>query len=183
MDRPSEHEALSVALERRIASAAIPLLEGLGFELVAVEWGGDGRGALLRVSIDRSGGVGADDCARASEHLSQLLDELDPIPAAYRLEVSSPGIERPVQRASDFAKFEGYRAKLRLAPGHPRRRFSGVLKGISSDGMVSFEADGAVHTFPIDAVERAHLVLDLEEYMQLAEGATEAPAGDEEDSP
>lgn len=165
---------MSVALERRLAASAAPLLAGLGYDLVAVEWGGDGRGAVLRFSIDKKGGIGADDCAHASEHLSQLLDELDPIPSAYRLEVSSPGMERPLQRAVDFARFTGFRAKVRLAEGYPRRRFTGVLKGTSSENMVSIEVDGAVHTFPVDAVERAHLVLDLDEYLRLADGVPDA---------
>lgn len=151
-----------------------PIVERLGYDLVAVEWLTDPRGQLLRVSVDRPAGISANDCANVSRHLSALLDELDPIEGSYRLEVSSPGIDRPLQRASDFARFIGYRAKVRLVEGHPRRRFTGKLTGLEG-GEALIVVDGKEHRFPVDAVERAHLVLDLDEYQRLAGGETDGP--------
>lgn len=151
-----------------------PVLEGMGFDLVAVEWLADTRSPILRVSIDAPGGVNAQDCARASHHLSQILDERDPISQRYRLEVSSPGIERPLQRLADFRRFVGYKAKIRLVEGEPRRRMTGVLRSVVGD-VVRVEVDGQTLQFPVDRVERAHLVLSLDEYQRLAEGLPADP--------
>ena len=159
-----------IELQNKIRALIEPTVVRLGYDLVAVEWVADTRGGMLRISIDHatpgSGGIGAGDCAKVSHHLSQLMDEADPITSAYFLEVSSPGIERPVQRLSDFAKFAGYRAKVRLTEGHPRRRFAGKLLGADGDN-VKIQVDSQEYTFPADAVERAHLVLDLEEFERI----------------
>jgi ribosome maturation factor RimP len=160
-------------LRQKIRSLAEPTVEKLGYDLVAVEWLSDVRGQILRISIDRRGGIGANDCERVSHHVSQLLDEHDPIESAYRLEVSSPGIERPLQRLVDFSRFQGFRAKVRLVAG-PRRRMSGVLAGVEGD-QARIEVDGQILQFPVDAVDRAYLVLDLEEYLKLAETPGDEP--------
>jgi ribosome maturation factor RimP len=161
-------------LPRQMRTVFEPTLEGLGFDLVAVEWLADTRSPILRVSIDAEGGISAEDCALVSRHLSQILDERDPISTRYRLEVSSPGIERPVQRLSDFRRFGGFRAKIRLMEGEPRRRMTGVLRGVVGE-VVRVEVDGKVLEFPVDRVERAHLVLELEEYQRLADGIPADP--------
>jgi ribosome maturation factor RimP len=96
------------------------------------------------------------------------LDDADPIASAYDLEVSSPGIERPMQRLEDFRRFTGLRARVRLEEGMPRRRFTGVIRLVDG-GDVHIEADGAVHIIDFDTIDRAHLVLDLDEYQRLAE--------------
>jgi ribosome maturation factor RimP len=160
-------------LRDRIRALTEPTIERLGFDLVAVEWLQDARGPILRLSIDKPGGIAASDCARVSHHVSQVLDEADPIDASYHLEVSSPGIDRPLQRRVDFQRFVGYRAKVRLVEGHARRRFSGRLLGVDGDS-VKIEVDGKEYTFPVDAVEKANLVLDLDEYQKLAEGPPSA---------
>lgn len=152
----------------------------MGFDLVAVEWTGGGRG-VLRVSIDTlpgaEGGINADHCARVSRAIEPILDAEDPISSTYFLEVSSPGIERPVQRLSDFARFEGYRVRLRLEPGPPRRRYTGVLKGVGDGDTVLLLADGEEHAFHVDTIERAHLDLSLEEFEALRQG----PAADDQE--
>lgn len=155
----------SKALELRVRHLIEPAVERLGFDLVAVEW----SGRILRVSIDAPGGVDADDCARVSEQVSPMLDAEDPIASRYTLEVSSPGIDRPVQRRVDFERFKGYRCKLQLAEGPPRRRYTGTLGPVDGDELVIL-VDGAEHRVPLDLVERAHLSLTLEEYAKLAEG-------------
>jgi ribosome maturation factor RimP len=156
-------------LEQQIRALAEPTVARLGFDLVAVEWGSGRQGPILRLSIDGAGGVSAQDCATVSEQLSPLLDASDPISSSYNLEVSSPGIERPVQRKQDFERFHGYRVKIRLSEGPPRRRYTGVIGPVENDELV-LVVDGQEHRVPLDLIERAHLVLDLDEYQKLAEG-------------
>ncbi|MEZ4241252.1 MAG: ribosome maturation factor RimP [Myxococcota bacterium] len=160
----------AMSLQRRIRALLEPTVEGLGYDLVAVEWTGDRSGRVLRLSIDGAEGIGADDCARVSNQVSPLLDTEDPIPTRYHLEVSSPGIDRPVQRREDFERFQGYRISLKLVEGPPRRRYVGALGPLEGDEVV-VTVDGADHRIPLDLIERAHLVLDLEEYQKLGGGA------------
>jgi len=156
-------------LQHRVRALVEPSVERLGYDLVAVEWLGGVQGRILRLSIEAPGaGISADDCARVSEAISPLLDEADPIEGAYRLEVSSPGIDRPVQRPEDFARFVGYRIKLRLVEGHPRRRYTGELRGLE-EGDVIVRVDGVDRRVALESVQRANLVLDLDEYQKLAE--------------
>jgi ribosome maturation factor RimP len=157
-----------IELRQTIRDLVEPSLSRAGFDLVAVEWLGSRRGPTLRLSVEKPGGVTADDCAKVTARISPLLDEADPIPGRYVLEVSSPGIERPVQRREDFARFEGYGIKIRLVEGPPRRRYQGVLGPVNGDD-VTITVDGAEHVLSLDTIERAHLVLTLEEYQQLAE--------------
>ncbi len=145
-----------------------PSLERLELELVAVELTTDHGRRVLRVSIDKPGGVGVQECAAASHALSPVLDVEDPIDGAYNLEVSSPGIDRPLMMLEDFARFAGFPARLRLAPDEARRRYRGVLLG-TEDDHVLIDVDGQTHRIRWDAIERAALVLDLETYRQLAE--------------
>jgi ribosome maturation factor RimP len=107
-------------LRNRIRTLVEPTIERLGFELVAVEvYGGAARRALLRLTLDRAGGVGIEECSRVSRAVSPLLDVEDLIIASYDLEVSSPGMERPLQRIQDFERFQNCTARIRLFPGVP----------------------------------------------------------------
>lgn len=153
---------------RRLRDLVEPTVNRLGFDLVAVELTGDVGRRVLRLSIDGPQGVGADDCAAVSFRVSPLVDEADPLKGSYHLEVSSPGIERPVQRLGDFARLAGFRAKLRLFEGHPRRRYSGRLAGVDGHEILVV-ADGQEHRLDYESIERAHLVLDLDEYERLPE--------------
>lgn len=156
-----------MSLSTHIRSLIEPTVRQLGLDLVAVEWMGASHGMLLRISVDGPKGVSAQICARVSREISPILDEDDPISAKYTLEVSSPGINRPVQRAEDFERFSGYTIKIRLEPGPPRRRFTGVLIGLQ-DGDVSIRVEEEEYSFPADSIERAHLVLTLDEYEALS---------------
>ncbi len=145
---------------RALEALIEPVVTGLGYDLVGVEYLGRGRSGLLRVYIDLPGGVTVEDCERVSHQVSGLLDVEDPIPGSYHLEVSSPGLDRPLFKARDFARFAGRRAQLRLARPlegrlEGRRRVTGTLRGLEEG-----EAGTRVR-LALD--EGGELSLDLEE--------------------
>ncbi len=164
-------------LQLRIRELLEPTVARLGYELIAVEWVVARRGTL-RLSIDKPGGVGAGDCAGVSRRVGPALDEADLIETAYDLEVSSPGIERPLQRLVDFRRFVGFRARLRAEEGLPRRRWTGTLRGVEGED-VCIEVDGQLHRVPHACIEAAHLLLDLETYQTLAAGLPPIAEGNE----
>jgi ribosome maturation factor RimP len=134
-----------------------PTLVGMGYELVALERVGRG---LLRLYIDKPGGIVVDDCVRVSNQLTRLfmVENVD----YERLEVSSPGLDRPLVKAADFERFAGERVNLRLhAPIDGRKRFNGVLRGLA-DGMLKLEMDGAMVEIPLTEVDSARLAPELE---------------------
>jgi ribosome maturation factor RimP len=133
------------AIDRRLAAIVAPTIEGLGFELVRLRLM-SGRRMLLQIMAERpAGGIEVDDCARISRAVSAVLDVEDPISGEYVLEVSSPGIDRPLTRLKDFETWAGYEAKLETAELiDGRRRFKGVLQGVE-DGEVLIEiAEGTI---------------------------------------
>ena len=133
-------------------------MQGLGYELVGIEYHPRGRSSLLRVYIDAPDGVNVDDCERASRQISSALDVDDPIPGQYMLEVSSPGLDRPLFTAEHFQRFSGSRVKLRVSPPlDGRRNFSGVLVGMRDDAVVVVEDDEEV-AVPLQNIEQARLV-------------------------
>ena len=99
---------------RSIEDVAIPISKALGVELVEVECHGRGTGTIVRVTIDKPGGVGIDDCEQLHQSLSRALDVVDPVPHAYRLEVSSPGLDRPIKTRKEFQRAVGKRIRLTL---------------------------------------------------------------------
>jgi ribosome maturation factor RimP len=130
---------------------------GLGYELVDVERSPHGR--LIRVFIDKPGGVTVDDCVAVSNHLSRLLavENVD----YGRLEISSPGLDRPLKKATDFIRFAGESAKLKLRVAlQGQRNFVGVLRGVQ-DGVLKLEVDGKVLDLELDNLEKARLVPKL----------------------
>jgi ribosome maturation factor RimP len=137
-----------------------PVVAALGYELIEVEWSSAGRSSLVRVYIDRTdgGGVGLDDCERASRSIGAVLDAADPVGTEYRLEVSSPGFDRPLRTAEHFARFAGSEARIELAaPIEGRRRFRGRL-GPVEDGEVTIEVDRKVWKLPLAGISKARLV-------------------------
>lgn len=121
----------------RIAELLRPSLTHLGVDLVDVHWSGRGRGAVLRVVIDRSGGVTLDDCERVSNAASAVLDAADPIDTSYRLEVSSPGAERPLRTVDDWRGALGRRVNVRLRSGDSERIVEGTLVALSLDSTTA----------------------------------------------
>ena len=131
-------------------------LAGLGYELVDLE---SSRGGLLRVFIDSPRGISVEDCARVSNHLTRALavEGID----YERLEVSSPGLDRPLKRPEDYGRFAGSRASLRLRlPRDGRRRFEGVLAGVEPDGVL-LEVEGERLKFAFAEIDRARLVPEI----------------------
>ncbi len=147
----------------RVAAAARPLAEAEGLELVAVEYQREAGGWVLRVYLEKPGGIGLDDCQRVSQQLGDLLDVEDLIDHAYTLEVSSPGLDRPLVSEGDFARFAGRLVRLQTAtPLEGQRRFRGRLLGIAG-GTVRLEAEGGRQVaIPHAAIERARLVVEWE---------------------
>ena len=138
-------------------------VEALGYEMVELEFHPQGRGGLLRVFIDKDGGVTVDDCEQVSRQVSAVLDVEDPIPGAYTLEVSSPGLDRPLRKEADFARFAGERVRLELVvPRDGRKRYTGILRGVEA-GQVLIEVDGELHKLPLAEVAKTRLVPDYEQ--------------------
>jgi ribosome maturation factor RimP len=137
-----------------------PTLHDMGFELVRVLMSG-GQRPTLQVMVERSdqGPVTLDQCAEVSHAVSALLDVADPLPGAYRLEVTSPGLDRPLVRRADFERFAGFEARLETElPLEGRRRFRGRLLGIADDQVRLALPEGET-SIPFDAIKKAKLVL------------------------
>lgn len=147
-------------MKEKLFGLVEPVVGGLGYELLDVEWGSAGRHSVVRVFIDRAGdgGIGLDDCERASRAIEAVLDADDPIGHEYRLEVSSPGFDRPLRTPAHFARFAGSEARIELAvPVEGRRRFRGRL-GAVEDGQVTIEVDGREWKLPLAGISKARLV-------------------------
>jgi ribosome maturation factor RimP len=133
-------------------------LTGLGYELVDAQV--SNRGRFVRIFMDKPGGITVEDCAAVSRHLSRLF-EVEGIDYD-RLEVSSPGLDRPLRKAADFARFVGQKVdvRMRLADASGRRRYIGLLKGIEG-ATATVEVDGAALPLQLEGMDRARLVPDL----------------------
>jgi len=161
-----------------IEATIAPAMAAAGYRIVRVTYTGVGRRATLQIMAEREDDVSmtVDDCATLSHTVSALLDVADPIAAAYMLEISSPGLDRPLIRREDFERYAGFEAKLEVKQAvEGRKRFRGRLRGIDGD-IVALEADGATWRFPLDEVTRAKLVLTDD--LIAAGGRPAAPAAD-----
>jgi ribosome maturation factor RimP len=147
-------------LEDRLRSMIEPSLADMGYELVRVKMIGTTR-RTLQIMAERSdeNAMSVEDCADISRQVSALLDVEDPIPGAYVLEVSSPGIDRPLVRAKDFERYAGFEAKLETAlPIEGRKRFRGKLLGLDGEMVRLVDEKGEVG-LPVSAISNAKLVL------------------------
>ncbi|GHF16319.1 ribosome maturation factor RimP [Kordiimonas sediminis] len=151
-----------------VAGLIEPTVESLGFELIRVTYGG-GRKPTLQIMAERPDGtMSVDDCARLSREVSALLDVEDPLPGEYLLEVSSPGIDRPLTRRKDFERWLGFDAKVEMKTQiADRRRFRGILKSLEGNDLTLALEDGDV-ILPFDDVQKAKLLL-TDELMQAVE--------------
>jgi ribosome maturation factor RimP len=135
-----------------------PAVTMLGYELVDVEFAPAGSGGLVRIYIDGPAGITLDDCERVSHAVSALLDAEDPIAGAYRLEVSSPGLDRILRTRSHFERFVGSRIKVQLAePIEGRRRFTGRLVEAGAE-KISLEVDGNPVQLELARIQKARVV-------------------------
>jgi ribosome maturation factor RimP len=173
-----------------IANTAGPVLADLGYRLVRVKLSGSEAYQTLQIMAERPDGtMSANDCEKVSKQLSPILDVLDPISAAYRLEISSPGIDRPMVRAADFEIWAGYEAKIELTePVSGKKRFRGLIDGFE-DGEVRIDIEVSEPKqkpvrqtvgFPISLIKDANLVLTdelIRESLQRAKKAREAAGG------
>jgi ribosome maturation factor RimP len=153
---------------REIADLAEPVLEELGFRLVRVKVSGRDGGTVQIMAERLSGGMTIEDCATISRRLSPVLDAYDPMPGQYRLEVSSPGIDRPLVRPSDFALWAGHEAKIELKElVDGRKRFRGVIEGVAKDEVrlkieLEGKAEPVVIGLPFSLINEAKLVAVVE---------------------
>ena len=147
--------------ERRICDLLEPSVTGFGYELVGVELEGSGEGSILRVFIDRDAGITVGDCEKASRQIGAVLDVEDPIPESYVLEVSSPGLDRPLLTADHFVRFAGHPVRLRTTePMDGRRGWKGRLVGCREGNVVVREGDEE-RIIPLGLVGKANLVPEV----------------------
>ncbi len=147
------------SIDRRMAEILAPVIEDMGFELVRVRMQG-GKTKTLQIMAERpEGGIEVDECAQISTQISAILDVEDPVEDPYTLEVSSPGIDRPLTRLKDFDTFEGYEAKVETTDMiDGRRRFKGVLAGVEGDDVLLNVEEGTIG-LNFDWLSDAKLVL------------------------
>lgn len=142
----------------QVKSIAVPLVTELDLELVDVEFRREAGGWILRLYIDKPNGVTLDDCQRVSEELGDLLDVENLIHHPYNLEVSSPGLNRPLCREEDFLRFAGQRARVTTSQAvEGQRRFLGVLRGCEDGRVVLEREDGTVVSIPYALITKARL--------------------------
>ncbi len=155
---------------RTIADLAEPVLEELGFRLVRVKVSGRDGGTVQIMAERPSGEMTVEDCATISRRLSPVLDAYDPMPGQYRLEVSSPGIDRPLVRQSDFALWAGHEAKIELKElVDGRKRFRGLIEGVAKDEVrlkieLEGKAEPVVIGLPFSLIGEAKLVAGIESF-------------------
>jgi len=146
---------------RYLQELAEPVARALGCELWGLEYHASRRRGILRVYIDKPDGVTLDDCERVSRQLSSVLDVEDPIQNEYTLEVSSPGMYRPLYTLEQFERYAGEQVKVKLrVPYEGRRHFSGLLTGVETD-EVKVLVDDHEYLLPIEAIDKANVVPDF----------------------
>ena len=168
-------------LETRILGMIEPTANALGLDIVRVRVTGSRRPTLQIMAERPDGAMDVEDCAKLSRKISPILETEDPIAGEYALEVSSPGIDRPLTRVGDFGKWVGHEVRIEIAyPVDGRRRFHGFIDA-EKDGVVTVTLkEGGVATIPVSEMSKAHLVLTdrLIKQAQAAGGAAEMDAGD-----
>ena len=157
-------------IQAQVEALIEPILDDFGYELVDLQYKKEGRSMALCIFIDKPGGITLDDCVTVSREVGAILEIEDPIKAGYRLEVSSPGLDRPLKKPADFERFAGQKIKLKtvrmLDPdrrGRSRKTFTGELLGLSGD-MIRIALDdktGGQVMIALADLEKANLVEEL----------------------
>jgi len=152
--------------EKAVSDLCQPVAESYGLELVQVQYRREDHGWVLRILVDRPGGISVDECGELSREISDLLDVEDIIDNSYNLEVSSPGLDRPLVKPEDFGRFAGQEIMLKTtSPVEGRRNFKGLLAGIK-DEIVMLEVEGKKYEINWSLVQKANLVPDFNERKQ-----------------
>ena len=146
------------SLEERLTEMLAPSVEDLGYELVGVEYVRAGKQSTLRVYIDQEQGILVEDCAAVSRQVSAIMDVEDPITNEYTLEVSSPGMERPLFNASQYAEFIGEDIKIQLRmPIQNRRKWKGVISSVEGE-IICVTVEGKEERFALSNIQKANIV-------------------------
>ncbi|MCG6199862.1 ribosome maturation factor RimP [Psychromonas antarctica] len=146
------------SLEERLTAMFKVNVEDLGYELVGIEYIRAGKHSTLRVYIDHENGILVDDCAAVSREISALMDVEDPITNEYTLEVSSPGLERPLFSAEQYAAFIGSEVKVQLRmPIQNRRRWKGIISSVAGE-IICVNVDGTEERFALSNIQKANIV-------------------------
>jgi len=148
--------------EQQLLELLAPTIEALGYEAWGLEYLAHGQQTTLRVFIDSPNGITVDDCAAVSRQVSALLDVEDPIAGEYMLEVSSPGMDRPLFTLDQFRRYSGEQVKVRLrSPFEGRRNFKGVLVGVEGDEVVVV-VDEHEYLLPVELIDKAQVIPQFE---------------------
>lgn len=138
-----------------------PTVTSMGYEFVGLDYQGRPKNSLLRVYIDKEEGITVDDCALVSRQISAVMDVEDPVAGHYTLEVSSPGLDRPLFTAEHFEHFAGSKVQVRLAsPLNGRRKFRGMLQGMSGEDVIVV-VDDEEYCLPLASIEQARVIPEL----------------------
>jgi ribosome maturation factor RimP len=158
------------SIEGRVREIAERAAHERGLELVHVELAGGARSPVVRVFIDKPGGVTHEDCSEVSQHVGTVLDVEDFIPGTYTLEVSSPGLERGLYRREDYERFEGRPARLKTRGAiGGQRNFRGRIIGIEGEEVLFDDKTSGRVRVPLPEIAKANLEIDIEEEFRLAE--------------
>lgn len=146
------------SIQERLTQMFVPGVEAVGCELWGVEFFAQGRKSLLRVYIDKPDGIAVEDCEQVSRQVSSILDVEDPIRSEYTLEVSSPGMDRPLFAVKHYQQSVGEHVAVRLRVAFDgRRKFTGLLKGIENEEVV-LEVDNEEYILPYELIDKANIV-------------------------
>ena len=146
------------SLEQRLAEILTPSVEDLGYELVGIEYIRAGKHSTLRVYIDQESGILVDDCAVVSKQISAIMDVEDPITNEYTLEVSSPGLERPLFSATHYLEFVGSEVKVQLRmPIQNRRKWKGIIASVDGE-IICVNVNGTEERFALSNIQKANIV-------------------------
>ncbi|MGY3017688.1 ribosome maturation factor RimP [Pseudomonas sp. TE6283] len=155
----SMHEGVQVSSKlEQLQALLAPVVEGLGYQCWGIEYVSQGKHSVLRIYIDKEDGILVDDCEAVSRQASAILDVEDPISSEYTLEVSSPGMDRPLFTLEQFAAHAGEQVKIKLrTPFEGRRNFQGLLRGVEEQDVV-VQVDQHEFLLPIDSIDKANII-------------------------
>lgn len=156
-----EEDTIESPLVRRLTQLVVPVVEDLGCELIELQFRREAPGWVLRLVIDHENGIGIDDCARISREVAHLLEVEDPIEQAYSLEVSSPGLDRPLKKEKDFLRCKGKKAKVVVtAPIDGQNQCVGLIEDVTQES-VTLRTDHGIIEIPFNRMKKARLVVEF----------------------